>query len=541
MDILSVLSKADQPSHKGQPSYTPPEEDFSDYVSRAIDESRDTDTHRDRAEADSARRDDDRRDDIRRNDERRDDVRAAESDRDRDTEKTGDANRTDKPDRDEDRQDVASKPDDEPRDIDDKADKKPEEHADDTSSASTSDTAEPEQAANQGSSAQNAASETTQQGAPQVVVESADAAAAVTSQANGAGASAAQKGVANQPATGAPATGQDGQAIQSGDGTAPNGGKSQQATAPLPKEIAQKILEALNSKTEPGNPGLQAALADVLGKGKGLRVTTNTATGEHRPLINSTMLAATGMDAQTGSGDAASSNAFAAAGQQQNTAASALQKALNGQGTPQHTESGKGAPGASTPTAAGGETITRAAGGGSFADALNSSGGPDTIQLGQTSGTSASSAAPRTNAALAASVNQQVSVQISKAVGAGNDKITIQLDPADLGRVDVKLEISHDGKVMARVTADRAETLDMLQRDQRGLERALQQAGLQTDSNSLNFNLRQGGQSDFGGQFDDGGPSQAEDEQAVPADTLVETTSAIDHTTAADGRLDIQV
>ena len=41
--------------------------------------------------------------------------------------------------------------------------------------------------------------------------------------------------------------------------------------------------------------------------------------------------------------------------------------------------------------------------------------------------------------------------------------------------------------------ADRPETLDMLQRDARVLERALNDAGLRADSGGLSFNLRSDG------------------------------------------------
>ena len=42
----------------------------------------------------------------------------------------------------------------------------------------------------------------------------------------------------------------------------------------------------------------------------------------------------------------------------------------------------------------------------------------------------------------------------------------------------------------SRLTVDRAETLDLLRRDASGLERALQDAGLKTADNGLQFSLR---------------------------------------------------
>ena len=84
----------------------------------------------------------------------------------------------------------------------------------------------------------------------------------------------------------------------------------------------------------------------------------------------------------------------------------------------------------------------------------------------------------------------QVFVQLTRAVQNGENKITIQLRPEELGRVEVKLDIAGDGRVKAMVMADKPETLDLLQRDSRTLERALQESGLKTDNNSLSFNLQ---------------------------------------------------
>ena len=85
---------------------------------------------------------------------------------------------------------------------------------------------------------------------------------------------------------------------------------------------------------------------------------------------------------------------------------------------------------------------------------------------------------------------RQVAVQISRAVQHGNDRFSIRLSPAELGRVSIKLEVGHDNRVIAVISAERSETLDLLQRDARTLERALQEAGLRTDSGSLSFDLQ---------------------------------------------------
>jgi hypothetical protein len=89
---------------------------------------------------------------------------------------------------------------------------------------------------------------------------------------------------------------------------------------------------------------------------------------------------------------------------------------------------------------------------------------------------------------------EQVILQMGRAAKDGSNQMTIQLRPAELGRIDVKLNVSSDGKVQGTVTADNSATLGLLLKDVRSLERALQEAGLRADPGSLQFNLRGDGQ-----------------------------------------------
>jgi flagellar hook-length control protein FliK len=91
-------------------------------------------------------------------------------------------------------------------------------------------------------------------------------------------------------------------------------------------------------------------------------------------------------------------------------------------------------------------------------------------------------------------VGEQVGVQIKKGVAEGVDKISIRLDPGNLGKVEIKLEIGHDGRLQAVIAADKPETLQLLQQDVKNLEQSLRDAGLKTDQQSLNFTLRDQGQ-----------------------------------------------
>ena len=82
----------------------------------------------------------------------------------------------------------------------------------------------------------------------------------------------------------------------------------------------------------------------------------------------------------------------------------------------------------------------------------------------------------------------------------------MNLKPASLGNISVDLEIGPDNRLIAVIAADRPETLELMQRDARALERALNDAGLKTDSGSLSFSLRgDGGNGDgTGGKGEDG-------------------------------------
>jgi hypothetical protein len=84
----------------------------------------------------------------------------------------------------------------------------------------------------------------------------------------------------------------------------------------------------------------------------------------------------------------------------------------------------------------------------------------------------------------------QIGVQIAKAVPGWIDRLVVQLEPAALGRVEVRLKFHRNDQVSAVIAAKRSDTLDALQRDARLLERSLQQAGLRLDSDGLTFSLK---------------------------------------------------
>jgi flagellar hook-length control protein FliK len=84
------------------------------------------------------------------------------------------------------------------------------------------------------------------------------------------------------------------------------------------------------------------------------------------------------------------------------------------------------------------------------------------------------------------SATRQVALRITKALEHDRTEIRIQLDPPELGEVDIQLEF-RDLRLTATVSAERSDTLDLLQRDARTLARSLREAGIELADSDLSF------------------------------------------------------
>lgn len=71
----------------------------------------------------------------------------------------------------------------------------------------------------------------------------------------------------------------------------------------------------------------------------------------------------------------------------------------------------------------------------------------------------------------------------------GSNQFQIRLDPEDLGRIDVSLEIKTDGSIRAAIAADNPDALQLIVREARSLEQAFDQAGFRRDDQALSFSL----------------------------------------------------
>ena len=144
---------------------------------------------------------------------------------------------------------------------------------------------------------------------------------------------------------------------------------------------------------------------------------------------------------------------------------------------------------------------------------------------------------------VAVPIAEQVAVRISKAVSDGVDRISVKLNPAELGQIEIRMEIGPDGKFNAVFAADRPQTVELLQRDARELARSLQDAGLRTDTGSLSFNLR--GQNQNQAQNGTGAagshPGLGNNAGDLTGDAAPLPTGLYGASNAANGRVDIRV
>jgi flagellar hook-length control protein FliK len=122
----------------------------------------------------------------------------------------------------------------------------------------------------------------------------------------------------------------------------------------------------------------------------------------------------------------------------------------------------------------------------------SASGAPGVASATATTPTVTAQAATAAYQAATTPVNlPQMAFDIVRHMQQGSNQFQIRLDPADMGRIDVKLDIGSTGNVNAHLTVEHPETLDLLKRDSGALGAALSQAGLDSSKTNLEFSLRQ--------------------------------------------------
>jgi flagellar hook-length control protein FliK len=113
-----------------------------------------------------------------------------------------------------------------------------------------------------------------------------------------------------------------------------------------------------------------------------------------------------------------------------------------------------------------------------------------------------------------------LALEIAVSAKSGKSSFEIRLDPADLGRIDVRIDVDRNGQVTSHLTVEKPETLSMLRQDAPQLQRALDDAGFKTGTDGLQFSLRDQSSSGQNSGNENGRNAQQlviSDEDTVPA------------------------
>jgi flagellar hook-length control protein FliK len=128
-----------------------------------------------------------------------------------------------------------------------------------------------------------------------------------------------------------------------------------------------------------------------------------------------------------------------------------------------------------------------------------------------------------------------LAVTIAAKSADGTKHFDIRLDPPEFGRIDVHMSVDDAGKAQAHLTADKPQTLELLQRDSGTLKSALKDSGVDVGNSGLQFSLR--------GQERQGGEDQPNSRgRALAVTAAIAAPTASTWSLAPDSaRLDIRV
>jgi len=134
-------------------------------------------------------------------------------------------------------------------------------------------------------------------------------------------------------------------------------------------------------------------------------------------------------------------------------------------------------------------------------------------------------------------IGHEAGVAIARRIVDGGQEVTLRLNPAELGRIEVRIGFE-DGTLRATMRAESAVALDLLRRDSGNLSQALDQAGVRSDAGSLRFESSAGGSSHQGSgrqQQPTGTSSALADTAAAKADLIPQSYRPI----RTSGRVDL--
>jgi hypothetical protein len=131
-----------------------------------------------------------------------------------------------------------------------------------------------------------------------------------------------------------------------------------------------------------------------------------------------------------------------------------------------------------------------------------------------------------------------IAAHMKQATGTGESRVlTLQLDPPELGRVEVRMEFGQDKTLKTKIIVEKPEAHFMLQRDAHILERAMQATGIEAEGSSLSFELAEDGQGFNQDGRHDGSRNQARSNSGDQQDLEIIETSMTWHVDPETGHM----
>lgn len=93
---------------------------------------------------------------------------------------------------------------------------------------------------------------------------------------------------------------------------------------------------------------------------------------------------------------------------------------------------------------------------------------------------------------------ERMGVVIARRLGEGGEELIVRMEPAELGRIHVRLSFDEQGSLRAVLAAESGSVVEALRRDAGELARALGDAGVRTDAQSFRFDRGGSGQGEQG-------------------------------------------
>ncbi|MBN8827853.1 MAG: flagellar hook-length control protein FliK [Sphingobacteriia bacterium] len=86
--------------------------------------------------------------------------------------------------------------------------------------------------------------------------------------------------------------------------------------------------------------------------------------------------------------------------------------------------------------------------------------------------------------------HEQIRLSVIKNIQGNNSKVVVQLEPKELGKVEITMKMNEESISGISIAVEKIETLELIQRDFKHLEKSLSENGIKIASDNISFNLR---------------------------------------------------